>query len=129
MFNIDSFVVLARQQRILFNNGGNSMIPELNCVRLAFVRMVEKVQALPAAELGLLFHKSGFHAGECTPTNLGRLLTHDPSAPPFDGAPYWLPVRPDRFLWFCRPHENHPADSTWRMVWRNLRERYADGRI
>ena len=129
MFNIDSFVVLARESRILFSSSAGHLAPEPDGVRLAYVRMVEKVQALPAAELGLLFQKSGFRAGECTPTNLGRLLTYDPSAPPHEDGPYWWPVRPDRFLMFCRPHGSDPADSTWRRVWRGLRERYADGRI
>ncbi len=128
MFNIDSFVVLARQRRILFGSGGH-MVPEANCERLAFDRMMEKVWALPDAELGLLFQKSGCHPSEYTYGNLRRILAYDPSAQPNNNAPYWLPVPADDFLSFCRPHDNDPADSNWRRVWRNLRERYANGHI
>lgn len=129
MFHIASFVVLARERRIQFSLGGGHMGTDPNCLKLTFRRMIEKVQALPAAELRLLFRKSGFHAGEYTLPNLGGILTYDPTAQPPPNAPWWLPVRPDRFLSFCRPHDNDPADSNWRRVWRSLREKYADGRI
>ena len=129
MFHISSFVVLARESRILFCRGGGQMTPEPDCGRHAFDRMVEKVWALPPAELGLIFQKSGFHAGEHTAGTLGRILTYDPTAQLPPNAPYWLPIPADRFLWFCRPHGNDPADGNWRRVWRSLREAYAVGRI
>ena len=129
MFNISSFVVLARERRILFSNGSSHMAPEPNCERLTFDRMMEKVRALPPAELGLLFQKSGYHPGEYTAGNLAAILTYDPAAQPQHNAPRWLPVRADRFLSFCRPHGNDPADGNWRRVWRSLRDAYTDGRI
>ena len=88
-----------------------------------------RVRALPAAELGLLFERSGFRADEHSLGNLARILTYDPSVRRRDDDPYWKPLRPDRFLAFCRPDGDDPADSNWRRVWRNLRESYADGRI
>ncbi len=105
------------------------MAPEANCERLAFDRMMEKVWALPDAELGLLFQKSGCHPSEYTHGHLRRILAYDPSAQPNNNAPYWLPVKADRFLSFCPPHDNDPADNNWKRVWENLRGRYANGRI
>lgn len=128
MFNISSFVVLARERRILFCIGGGHMAAEPNCGRLAFDRMMEKVRTLPPADLGLLFRKSGFHAGQSTAANLGRILTYDPTTQLPPNTPYWRPVRADYFLWSCRPG-NDPADGNWRRVWRSLREAYAGGRI
>ena len=124
MFSIDSFVTLARAGRIYF---GTALEP--NCQRLAFDRMMGKVRALPAAELSLLFWKGGFGAGEQSLGNLARILTYDPAAHVRDDDPYWKPLRPDRFLAFCRPHDDDPADASWRRVWRDLREKYASGRI
>ena len=129
MFSINSFVVLARQGRILFGIPGGYLALEPNCQRLAFDRMVGKVRALPAEELRLLFERSGFRADEHSLNNLEWILTYDPSARQRDDDPYWKPVRPDRFLAFCRPDGDDPADSGWRRVWRSLREKYADGRI
>lgn len=128
MFNISSFVALVRRQRILFSNGAH-MVPERHSGRFAFDRMMEKVQALPAADLRLVFQKSGFRPGEYTPGNLKGILTYDPAVQPPPHAPHWLPLRADRFLLFCRPRVNNPADDDWRQVWENLRERYAHGSI
>ena len=130
MFSIDSFVVLAREGRIYFGSDvDGQMAPDANCQELAFDRMMEKVQALPAFELGLLFQKSGCFAHEQTYANLAWILTYDSSAEPPDDDPYWTPVPSDRFLQFCRPHSSAPADSSWRRVWKDLTEKYADGRI
>ena len=133
MFSIDSFVVLAREGRVLFSGGtgggGGHLAPEASCQRLAFDRMMNKVWALPDAELGLLFQKSGCSEGQYTAGNLARILTYDPAAQLHESDPFWAPVQADRFLEFCRPHGDDPADSNWRRVWRDLRERYADGRI
>ena len=129
MFNISSFVVIAREHYIRLWISGGHMGPEPNCERFAFDRMIEKVRALPRAELRLLFQKSGFQAGQDTADNLRWILTNDPSAQPPPNAPHWLPVQADRFLWFCRPHDNDPADSNWRRIWTNLRQQYADGDI
>ena len=127
MFHIDSFVALARERRVHFSIGGGHLAPNADCERLTFDRMMEKAQALPFASLRLLFHKSGFHPGQYTPRSLARILTHDPSTPPHDNSP--LP--PDRFLWFCRPRGDDPADpdNDWIRVWRELREAYTDGRL
>ena len=105
------------------------MAPEASCARLAFDRMMHKVQALPAADLELLYQKSGFTDGQHTPGNLGKILTNDRLAPPHDTAPFWAPVSPDSFLLFCRPDADDPADHDWRRLWRDLKEKYADGRI
>ena len=127
MFHIDSFVVLARECRILVGIGGH-LAPEQTCQRLTFDRMMGKVRALPAAELRLLFEKSGF-GDEHSLGNLAMILTFDPFARVRDDDPYWKPLGLDRFLAFCRPNGDEPADSDWRRVWRSLREKYADGRI
>ena len=133
MSNICSFVRLAREGRIRRGRRGAVMEQEPNCERLAFFRMMEEVQALPAAELELLFRKSGFHPGQYTPNNLRWILTHDPLAQPDENPPYWWPVRAEDFLSFCRPHPPHPNDQQsdyhWRVLWRDLRAMYARGRI
>ena len=132
MSDLCSFVRLAREGRIRFGRAGGGKVtdPEPNCERLAFLRMMEKVQALPAAALDLLFRKSGsHHPDKQTPENLGRILTNDPLAQPGDDPPFWWPVRADHFLEFCRPHTTPPADADWRVIWSNLRAMYADGRI
>ena len=132
MSEICSFVRLSREGRIRqgFKNGS---VPHPNCERFAFERMLEKVQALPAAELGLLFEKGGFPPGEHTPENLGRILTHDHLAQEGDDPPYWWPVPAENFLWFCRPQDPLPTethrDHYWRFFWEDLRAMYADGRI
>lgn len=136
MSGICSFVVLAREGRIRFGRrgggagGSTSVEPEPDCERLAFLRMMEKVQALPAEALDLLFRKSGFdQPHQQTPANLGKILTHDHLAQPGDDPPFWWPVRAEHFLWFCRPDPTLPADEYWRNLWSDLRAKYADGRI
>ena len=126
MFSIDSFVVLVREGRVDLIRRGGQMRDE--CQRLAFARMLEKVRARPLAELDLLFERSGVPPGQRTSGNLERILTYDRLAPRDNNAPY-LPLPAQRFLWFCSPHGNDPADDNWRRVWRSLREKYADGRI
>ena len=128
MFHIDSFVVLARERRILSGNGGH-MALEPTCRRVAFDRMMAKVQLLPNAALRLLYKRSGFDDDEYSVGNLAWILTHDPLAPLRGDDPYWKPLPPDRFLAFCRPHHDEPAGSSWRRVWRSLRDEYADGHI
>ena len=128
MFSIDSFVVLARGGHISFGNGGHAAL-QRTYQSLAFDRMMDKVLALPAAELSLLFQRSGYGADEQLLSNLRRILSYDPLAQRRHDDPCWLPLKPDRFLDFCRPRGDDPADSSWRRVWRSLREEYADGRI
>ena len=130
MSNICSFVRLAREGRIRIGTGHGHSVHEPKCEEIAFYRMKEKVWALPAGELGLLFQRGGFHhSSEHTDSNLGKILTHDPLSQPDDDPPFWWPVNAEHFLWFCRPHPTHPADHHWRILWNDLRAKYADGRI
>lgn len=129
MFHIPSFVLLARDFSIRFGVGGGHMATEPNCARLAFDRMIEKVSwTIPFAALDLLFQRSGFYAGPNS-EGLRRILSFDPWTQFNPNAPDWLPVPAYRFLLFCRPHDNHPADDNWRWVWWNLRKYYANGDI
>ena len=129
MSNICSFVRLAREGRINVGAGGHwEQAP--TCEEFAFYRMMEKVWALTAEEIGLLFQRGGFHhSSEHTDSNLGKILTHDPLSQPDDDPPFWWPVNAEHFLWFCRPNPTHPADHHWRILWNDLRAKYADGRI
>lgn len=136
MSHLCSFVRLAREGRIRFSRPGANINtvgatePDPNCERFAFLRMMEKVQALPPAALELLYQKSGFHLPyQQTQANLGKILTSDPLTQPGDDPPFWWPVQVDHFLWHCRPHPDDPADAYWRHIWSDLRARYADGRI
>lgn len=128
MFSIDSFVVLVREGCIDIGNCGH-IASKATCQRLSFDRMMGKVQALPAAELSLLFQRTGYGADEHSLSNLAQILSYDPLAQGRWDDPCWLPLKPDRFLEYCRPKGDDPADSSWRRVWRSLREEYADGRI
>lgn len=130
MSNICSFVRLAREGRISKGDAGGHWKPEPTCEEFAFYRMKEKVWALPAEEIGLLFQRSGFHHySEHTDSNLGKILTQDPLTQPDDNPPFWWPVNAEHFLWFCHPHPTDPADHHWRIFWNDLRAKYADGRI
>ena len=130
MSNICSFVRLAREGRIRIGGGGGHLVPEPTCEVFAFYRMKERVWALPAAEIGLLFQRSGFHhSSEHTDKNLEKILTQDPLTQPGDNPPFWWPVNAEHFLWFCRPHPTDPADHSWRLLWNDPRAKYADGRI
>lgn len=124
MFKISSFVTLAREGRPLFSIGGGHMALEPNCRRLAFARMMEKIQDLDDAEINLLFQRGGYTADERTAGNLREILSRDAVAPP--NAHYWYPVRPEDFLMSCRPHA---ADNVWRRLWTDLRDKYTHGRI
>ena len=128
MFCIDSFVVLARGDRIEFDMASGQALKE-KCKRHAFDRMIDKVLRLPTADLNLLFEKSGFADEGHSFDNLAAILTLDPLVRPNEEDPYWGPLRPERFLEYCRPDGDEPADSSWRRLWRDLREKYADGRI
>lgn len=105
------------------------MAPEPTCQRFAFDRMMAKVQLLPDVGLDVLFKRSGFDDDEHSVGNLAWILGYDPLVGGQDDGIYWKPLRPDRFLAFCRPHDDEPAHSIWKRVWRSLREQYADGRI
>ncbi len=125
--SISSFVRLAREGRILASTSGRTRAPEPNCEKLAFNRMMEKVQALPASHLSLLFRANGFQPDQHTDENLREMLTHDPLKQPGDNPPYWWPVAAEHFLLSCRPLPGDPAD--WHALWTDLRKKYADGRI
>lgn len=129
MFHIDSFVALVRENRVLFGAGGH-LKPNPNCERLVFERMMDKVGALPAADLRLLFETCGFDDDEGhNSDHLAKILTADRLKRKEDKEPYWKPLQPDRFLAFCCPNGGDPPDGAWRRVWRSLRDKYADGRI
>ena len=130
MSNLCSFVTLAREGRIRLaaDSDQNFRKNEPNCERLAYERMMEKVVALPEATIQLIFQKCGFI--EHTIENLGKILTHDHLAKPREeDPPYWWPIRAEHFLWACRPKASEPENSTWRAVWTDLRQQYAEGRI
>ena len=133
MSSICSFVRLAREGRIRKgrpNTGGGGSDPEPDCERVAFFRMMDKVWALPSADLLMLFQRNGCrHANTQTSENLGRILTHDPLAQEGDDPPFWWPVKAESFLSQCCPNFSNPADNDWIRLWTDLRERYADGRI
>ena len=127
MSNISSFVRLARESRIRYGRHRN---PVPDCEKLAFHRMVDKILALPAATIDLIFRKSGYHDPEQKSLqNLERLLTDDPSITPGDRPPYWWPVRAEEFLWRSDPDTRDPKDPHWKMLWTHLRQDYAAGRI
>lgn len=125
MFHTDSFVVLARQRRILLSNGFAPMRRDQYCESFILSRMIDNAQDLPPADLDLIYQKGGFTAGEHTIANLRGILTRDPLADPGDDSP----LLPNRFLSFCRPHDTDPADAEWRRVWQNIVDMYTDGRI
>ncbi len=129
MFDIDSFVALARERRIILHVGGGHMGPDPKCEMYAFDRMVKKVWSLPDAERNLLFQKGGYPADRHTPGNLGCILTYGTAIHPHVDPPDWLPVTPVSFLWFCRPQGDNPADGNWTRLWMNLRGKYVVGRI
>lgn len=130
MFNLCSFVRLAREGRIRKGQaGGGQSLPEPECERLACIRMVEKVWALPHTTIGLLFQKSGYAPNQMNSENLAKILTKDISAQSGESPPYWWPVRAEAFLDCCAPHPTDPADDVWRTIWTELRAKYADGRI
>ena len=127
MSSISSFVRLARESRI---RSGPGRQPEPDCEELAFERMIDKVLALPAATIDLIFRKNGYHnLEEKSLENLGRLLTDDPSVKPGDQPPPWWPVRVEEFLWRSDPATRSPEDPHWTMLWTQLRQEYAAGRI
>lgn len=132
MSNICSFVRLAREGRIRkgMKNGWSSAEPEPNCERMAYYRMMEKVWALPSADLLMLFQRNGCHHPDTqTSENLGRILTHDSLAQEGEDPPFWWPVKAESFLSQCCPNFSNPADSDWTRLWTDLREKYANGRI
>ena len=129
MFDMDSFVALARERRIIFHVGVRQMAPDPKCEIYAFDRMVDKVMGLPAAERNLLFQKCGYPPDRRTRRNLGRILTNGTAIHPHVNPPDWLPVTPVSFLWFCRPQGDNPADGNWTRLWMNLRGEYVVGRI
>lgn len=127
MFNICSFVRLAREGRI---HRGMARKPVEECERLAFERMLDKIMALPRAEKDSLFQRSGYHhPHEQSRHAMGKILTADPLAQDWENPPYWWPVRADYFLKLIRPDPNNRADDQWKITWTRLREEYADGRI
>ena len=126
MSSICSFVRLAREGRIRRYQG-----PEPNCERLAYYRMMDKVAALPPADITMLFERNGYHhPGEHTSENMRKILTFDPLAKEGEDPPFWWPVKVESFLSQCRPNFFNPAgEEDWTRLWTDLRERYADGRI
>ena len=126
MSSICSFVRLAREGRIRKGHG-----LERNCERLAHYRMMDKVAALPPADIIMLFQRNGYHhPGEQTSENMRKILTHDPLARDGEDPPFWWPVKAESFLSQCRPYCLNPAsEEDWTRLWTDLRERYADGRI
>ncbi len=127
MSTISSFVMLSREGRI---RSGLGRQPVPDCEKLAFHRMLEKVRALPAEILDLLFEKSGFHSpDQKSLENLTKILTYDPRWEPDDDPPYWWPIRAEHFLWLSRQRDNDPPDPNWVRLWTRLREAYANGRI
>lgn len=127
MSNICSFVRLAREGRV---RSGLYKTAEPNCERLAFHRMLDKVQALPHSTISLLFQMSGFrHPDEQTRENMGRILTADHLAEEGEERPDWWPIRAEHFLWLIRPNFNDPSHLPWSTVWVWLRDEYANGRI
>lgn len=127
MSNICSYVRLAREGRICTGKGRH---PEPNCERLAFDRMMEKIHALPAETIDLIFEKSGFPNPH--PKNrdtMIRILTYDPLAKAGERPPYWWPIRAEHFLWIARPSPFDLPDPHWEMIWTRLQADYANGRI
>ena len=126
MSHLFSFVRLAREGRICTSSG----IVERSCERLTFERMLEKVMGFSDATKNMLFERSGYHNfNRKTRENMGKILTADPLAQEWEKPPYWWPVRADYFLKLIRPNPSNPADHEWAVVWRRLRESYAEGRI
>ncbi|CAF9939171.1 MAG: hypothetical protein ALECFALPRED_008002 [Alectoria fallacina] len=126
MFNICSFVRLAREGRI---RGQNGLLGPA-CEKLAFHRMLDKALALPDGTKKALFQRSEFlYPEQHTPKNMGKILTADPLARQGESPPYWWPIRAEHFLWLIRPNINDPADQQWSMIWTGLREEYANGRF
>ena len=129
MSSICSFVRLAREGRVRQGKVGHTE-PEPNCERVAYYRMMDKIWALPSADLLMLFQRNGYHhPDEQTSENLRKILTHDPLAKDGEDPPFWWPVKAESFLSQCRPDPFNPADGDWTRLWTDLRERYADGRI
>ena len=131
MSNICSFVTLAREGRV---RGGPNHYQIEEVEKLAFERMLEKVEAMPWRTIELLFQKHRLHHPSLYPRTmfLGHLkwiLTTDVLEKDGDDPPEWWPIRAEHFLWLCRPNPNNPADDEWRPVWRRLRDDYAEGRI
>ena len=134
MSSICSFVRLAREGRIRRGEkdsaSGDKTEPDRNCERVAYYRMLDKIWALPAADIITLFQRNGFHnPSERTPENLRKILTHDPLAKDGEAPPFWWPVKAESFLSQCCPNFFDPADNDWARLYTDLREKYADGRI
>ena len=130
MSEISSFVALAREGRILRGSGGgsNKRVPIPDCGTHIFDRMMKKVRALPEDDLHLLVTKATkeLPVGDFRDI-LAQIVTVDPSKKASE--PYWRPLAAEDFLMFCRPLDTDPADEPWRVLWTDLRKKYAEGHI
>lgn len=115
MSHIPGFVVLAREGRL-----------DGHAQRLAFDRMVEKLQGFQQPVTQLLCHKSKVTH---TLSNLQEILSTDHQRPDGDMALFWEPVSAERFLWLLRPDDDNPADYQWGRVWKRLRQMYSNGHL
>ena len=132
MSDFCSFVVLARQGLIRALVPERGWVIEPNCRRLAYDRMLDKMGHLLCPTNQMLFQKSGYSNPDLhTRENLGKILTQSPltETTPDEDVPYWMPVPAHSFLSHCRPDETDPEFDLWLMIWCELREKYADGRI
>ena len=119
MSRISGYTVLARKGRIDGRLGKNSQ-------KIAFARMVEKLQGFEQPVTHLLCQRNGL---PYSLSNLQHILSTDYLRPDGDPAQVWWPVPAERFLWPLRPNENDPADKQWGQVWTRLRQMYRNGHL
>ena len=119
MSRICGYVALARKGRISRQLGQDSQ-------KMAFDRMVEKIQGFEQPVTQLLCQKKGLPHSLA---NLQDILSSDCQRPDGDLSPAWWPVPPERFLWLLRPNDNDPADHQWSRVWTRLRQMYRNGHL
>lgn len=117
MSRVCKYIVLARKGRINGRLGQDSQ-------KIAFYRMVEKLQGFEQPVTRLLCQKGGLPHSLL---NLQHILSTDLSRPDGDHTPVWWPVPADHFLWSLRHDDNNPADYQWGRVWRRLRQMYSNG--
>ena len=132
MSDLCSFVTLARKGHIRAYVAGTGWLIEPNCRRLAYDRMLDKMGDPLCPTNQMLFQKSGYsNPDQHTRANLGKILTQSPltETTPDEDVPYWMPVPAHSFLSHCLPDETDPEFDLWLMIWCELREKYADGRI
>ena len=128
MSEIFSFVTLVRERRIRCRGSYKELV--LDCGKHIFDRMMEKVRALPEDEYNLLVEKGGRTLGPSDDRDLlEQILAFNPLKKPGEHYEDWWPVAAEDFLWFCHPLDTDPANDPWRVLWKKLRKKYAEGHI